>query len=132
MRGTAIGLLLVAALLGASPAHAQQDDPTCEGWASQQALPLLQQSLAVTPSGFPPYGPAGWNPLVGPFNAGPWGLAALGGPPGLVAAAGPLGPGPTANALAPALLAPNPAALGGPSPAALATLLSNNQNGVQA
>jgi hypothetical protein len=134
MRGLAIGLLLGALLLAAAPAaHAQQDDAVCEGWAAQQALPLLQQSLAVTPSGMPPYGPAGWSPFVGQFGAGPWGVAAFGGPPGLLAAAGPLGPGPTANALAPALLAPSPQ-MGGPSPAALARLLSSGQNanGVQA
>jgi hypothetical protein len=131
----AIALLLAAMLFGATPqAHAQQDEPVCEGWAAEQAMPLLQQSLAITPSGAPPYGPAGWNVFVGPFGAGPWGVAALGGPPGLVAAAGPLGPGPTANALAPALLAPSPAGMGGPDPAALARLLTSGQSqaGVQA
>jgi hypothetical protein len=123
-----MGILLTAMLLGTAPrAHAQSDEAVCEGWAAQQALPLLQQSLAITPSGTPPYGPAGWNTYVGPFGAGPWGIAALGGPPGLIANAGPLGPGPTANALAPALLAPNPAGAG-PNPAALATLLGGGQN----
>ena len=53
----------------------------CEGWAAQQAMPLLQQSLAITPSGAPPYGPAGWNVFVGPFGAGPYRVAAAR-PPG--------------------------------------------------
>ncbi|HEY7064560.1 MAG TPA: hypothetical protein VII06_24005 [Chloroflexota bacterium] len=136
MRGMAIGLLLAALVLAAAPpAHAQQDDQAiCEGWAAEQAMPLLQQSLAVTPSGAPPYGPAGFNGLVGPFGAGPWGVAALGGPPGLIANAGPLGPGPTAFSLAPGVLAPSPAGTGGPNPAALATLIGNGQGqaGVQA
>ena len=128
MRRFAIGLLLAALLLGTAPAaHAQEDTAVCEGWAAQQAMPLLQQSLAITPSGAPPYGPAGWNVFVGPFGAGPYGVAALGGPPGQLRERGPLGPGPTANALAPALLAPSPPATA-PSPAALATLLGRGQN----
>ena len=123
MRAMDMRLLLAALLLAAAPpAHAQQDDQAiCEGWAAEQAMPLLQQSLAITPSGAPPYGPAGWSVFVGPFGAGPWGVAALGGPPGLVAASGPLGPGPTAFSLAPTVLAPSPAGTGGPNPAALAT-----------
>src|SRR5437868_2411296 len=136
MRAMDMRLLLAALLLAAAPpAHAQQDDQAiCEGWAAEQAMPLLQQSLAITPSGAPPYGPAGWSVFVGPFGAGPWGVAALGGPPGLVAASGPLGPGPTAFSLAPTVLAPSPAGTGGPNPAALATLIGNGQNqaGVQA
>src|SRR5579875_1715121 len=136
MHGMAIGLLLAALVLAAAPAaHAQQDDQAiCEGWAAEQAMPLLQQSLAITPSGAPPYGPAGWNVFVGPFGAGPWGVAALGGPPGVIANAGPLGPGPTAFSLAPGVLAPSPAGTGGPNPAALATLIGTGQGqaGVQA
>jgi hypothetical protein len=89
-------------------------------------MPLLQQSLAITPSGAPPYGPAGYSGLIGPLGAGPAGVAALGGPPGVIANAGPLGPGPTALALAPSVLAPSAAT--GPNPAALATLLGNGQN----
>ncbi len=138
MRKLLLGLLLAGALASpARPAHADDPAAYCEGVAAQQALPLLAQSYQITPNG---YGPAGWGPFIGPFNAGPAGAAALYGPPGpyaipygpagslvrggplpVVAAYGPLGPGLTSTALVPIVLAPPPpAAPGGAAMAAAA------------
>lgn len=106
MRGSILALLLVGVLAApAAPAHA--DDPVafCEGVAAQQAMPLLAQAYQLTPNG---YGASGWGPIVGPFNAGPAGAAALFGPPGLVAAYGPLGPGLTSTRLGPIVLPQRP------------------------
>jgi hypothetical protein len=130
MRKLLLGLLLAGALASpARPAHADDPAAYCEGVAAQQALPILAQSYQITPNG---YGPAGWGPFIGPFNAGPAGAAALYGPPGpyaipygpagslvrggplpVVAAYGPLGPGLTSTALAPIVLAPSPPAAPG-------------------
>jgi hypothetical protein len=100
MRNTLLALLFGIAIVPAAGVAHAADEPDCEGWAAQQALPLLLQSqamtsLAVSPPGA--YGPSpAWAPLVQPWGAGPAGLAALYGP---APSYGPLGPGLTAYQL---------------------------------
>ena len=118
----AVGVLaLTGFFLGAIPAvHAQSEEPDpCTLYAARMALPSLQQSYAFSPAG---YGPFGYAPLMYPFGAGPYGVAAFFGPPGLVPAFGPLGPGLTANWIAQRLLAP--AGVNLADPANVSTLLA--------